>query len=236
MKHIFFAGIIYVGMMSCQGDNVFPKYVPFDGMNGKIEMITEKDYTTRDRFGVYEKEDLVAENKKIYDKYGHVLVDEYYDGSGELVAAVTKYYDGKEFLGELPPDKHNVLDGEVMIIERGKDFARFENGYTVKWKGLTQWSYNENGIKVSEFLFNKDFYTIEWKAFDEEGKITYRETNEYDDNNMLIRKVQYRTDGKLSVKYEYKEFDDMKNWTLRYAIDEDSGEVILSEREYCYKK
>lgn len=246
MKHILVYELAALFLVACN-----PTY-PIDGgkffgMKGKVKSVTltTYDYDGEERFG----EPVLGEMESMmiteFNKHGGITKNICYDGNGTILTEQTTEYKGKHL--NISTFK-NESDGEITRtkIEIGKGY--YKNIDCDDESQVTTISEDESdkyhlylrdqdGILWSEEFYNENNDVLLRKFYDTEGKLSLIETNEYDEQNLLIAHDENHPNYPIlneNVHYTYLKFDKQGNWTKRIAQENRFLTATIEIREIVY--
>lgn len=179
------------------------------GLNGMVKNVEYQIYSTYEEDGKINQGSLYERGDIAFDKYGHILVDEWLNEYG--YDAEGNFYRGTHLYTKIQRDKYGRLSKYADVDPTGK--SEVYNTYVFK--------YDKNGRLSS---VNMKGWTVEWteKRFYKGGNI-YPESVSRTGTNMGSGSFS------SSQNYVYQHFDTIGNWTERTIVQSDTGGEVVAD-------
>ena len=195
-----------------------------DNLNGNVKSTKEIYFEAIEKFGKITKGSRFGyQFLKTYDENGNSIERRVYNIDDDLLHTYIYEYDSKG---------------------RGIEQNRYNSDGDLDEKWTSQFDDNDNEIKSSlynsdgdllykySFKYNNEDILIEMKMFRNDGKLERTYTYELDDKGNRVYASRYNENGELDYEtaYEYKEFDEEKNWLTKIGYKDGKATEII-ERE-----
>lgn len=201
----------------------------------------------------YGKDDITMErfleNSVLYNEKGEIIRDEHYIAENELDSIIVNEYNEKEQLISNAHYGHDesliqkntfAYDEEENLICQNSYYGEGCDPYTshfVYQNGLLQrQDAYENDQFIStekEYTYNEEGLIAKLIEYDEDGKIQYITTNEYNDEKLLIRRVRDEIAEKDRRTYLF-EYDEHQNKVKELIYDYD--DVLISKSYFLFNE
>jgi YD repeat-containing protein len=213
---LFFVGVVY-SQKSIEDFNGWMQ----EDLNGSVKSVVSAVYNLTDSFGEIKKGDFKGGVELKFDQFGNYLECIYFDSVWIITDSIKADYDWRNYQVSLT---------SIEYLNSGKS----DKSHQIGWRDY----------KV--FKFNDDWNCIEKTYYKEDGKVSRKTINKYNDLGQLIEEIDV-FDGELSSRttYEYdnngnlleeKTFNDKGVIRRSFAYDNDNNKIkgcfssyILSE-------
>ena len=177
-------------------------------------------------FKIDAKDQLLFE--EVQDHNGHVIRRTEYGQDGEAITSEEKVYDGEQLIEE---KLINVIENSTETIRTDYNSER----QLVKESII----YAESQDPLRVYQYTPDGKVASIEHF-EDGTLDYRETFEYNDQNLLSKKIQIDSDDTIweTETYEYNESDHLTKAILVFnhyneaEDDQNLGDTTITEFQY----
>lgn len=199
----------------------------------------------------YDKNDLkkeyFLEAKIEFDARGNILVEEHYNSDGGVESTTRNEYDEQgrvvasslfDETGELTQKNTFYYGEDGLLFEKGAIYGEGSPEYITRciYEGkllVREDSYDEGEFVCTEkkYEYDADGLLTKLEEFDEDGKIMYRTTNEYNGHKLLKKRhyEQLQENDSRTFVYEY-DADNHKTKELLYNYDE----KLIAKAYYQY--
>ena len=228
--------------VSCGGGNTIPQQ-KFGGLKGDIIRTKDYQYTATERFGEPVADRLERVIVTEYDESGNCIKHgEYYPG-GDVYSRTESTYENGVVVSEIEQFLDDVTIKRVIerknnyvkwLIDEGTPDERFSESF---YSGLTLTNKNEDGVILSELIYDKKGNIIENRLYNS-GKLGIRLKQEFDNNGNIIKQVQTmepNTSVAFTTSFVYTKFDKNGNWITQVAFFRDKLDKIV-KREITYRQ
>jgi hypothetical protein len=247
MKKNAFLLVLFMTLISC-GRSYHE--LPFGGMNGKVEKVTEYHIMPEIWFAGFKGTDVMYMNATAYDINGNEICSAVMDSIGRIQAEAENIFEndicvrstqraGGRTIAQI---NFKERSGNRLVYDKiaGSKIIRMvvkENSFLRIFKSTV----SEDGEKKMKNIIriNRHGYPVSVDVYDLQAGTSSHEKNTYDENNNLIEKCITRTDvagkEKLEMVYsQYLKFDEQGNWieACTYNKNKLPVEVIRREIEY----
>ena len=179
------------------------------GLNGMVKNVEYQIYSTYEEDGKINQGSLYERGDIAFDKYGHILVDEWLNEYG--YDAEGNFYRGTHLYTKIQRDKDGRLSKYADVDPTGK--SEVYNTYVFK--------YDKNGRLSS---VNLKGWTVEWTE-----KRFYKGGNIYPESVIRVGTIKGNGSFSSSQNYVYQHFDTIGNWTERTIVQSDAGGEVVAD-------
>ncbi|MBS7565597.1 hypothetical protein KHS38_14385 [Mucilaginibacter sp. Bleaf8] len=202
-----------------------------DGLKGDISSITESTYDATEKFGEPQKGRL--KNTSIYklNTDGNTVENIYTSMPDTII------YDKITDNEDLSDGNNSAKD---TIVNKKSVFTTYyifnDKGQKIELKD------SKNGPVKAKLVYDDRGKCVEFNTYDDNKKLSTKQRNTYDNNNLIIAKV-YDADGSLKTLYKNKyddagkllHFEELSNGnksSKKYVYTRDGNGLIITEKRY----
>lgn len=247
MKKSVVLALFLIIMVSC---NRSYHELPFGGMNGKVQKVTEYHKMPEMWFAGHTGTDVMYMNSAVYDDQGHEIASAVMDSLGRIQAEAESVFENDISIRSIQRAGGRTLarlnfrerSGNTMLYDRIVDnkiinMTVQESFSFRKYKRVV----SEEGVVTTTDIIrvNRKGYPVKVDVFDVKGGTSSHEKNKYDKKNNITEKSIIRMDvaGKETfdtVYIKYTVFDEQGNWTEARTFNKNRlpVEVIARQIEY----
>lgn len=240
MKTRFLTIILLFFVSACRSTDSVP-FLKFEGIKGNIMSVKESHYEAESKFGDIFPGDLSYVIKKEYDSEGHNTLFAHYNEDGESVYEAKNIFSKGEWIETTTKSSYSNSKTKQTVIERKKNYTKIEvvegkdtSIFEIKASGLISKTYNDKGIVICDISYNTIGQVLEQRNFDDDGNITFRIVNEFDNDGLPSKTISYYSTWDDVQTFTYKDFDKKGNWTTQIVYSDDEP-VSLVKREIIYR-
>ena len=217
--------ILLIALFTSCGDSSEYK---FWGLKGRVKKCTERVYYADQKDGEWELSGMRDQGnfRVSFDEDGKYTGVDYFNSSEVSTGKLIPVREMGRIVEEPYYDELGVLIYTNKIKEESggeQEYESFDNHQVKTGAGKM--------IRKNGRLLKQIYRTY----IDDEVNTRYTTEYEYDkDGNMIVQK-QMDGDGdvKLTIKFEYLEFDNIGNWTKRLVYEDDwPATIVVREIEY----
>lgn len=241
-KSLLFFGLV-LSITAC-GGNKDESPIPilrFGGMKGNVSKVKESTFDAVEKFGDVYPEELIGVIVQKFDSDGFNISYADYDRHGDCRYKAESTFENGRCVKTKYYERYSDEDREANFVEQKDDhyvWSITEDGRTVNmyyyYEGLREIAKDEDGQIVYELTFDAYGHIIDQKNY-ADGKIAFRQIDEYDSDGLLTKTTEYYGEGidPRVRTYMYTEFDKHGNWTTQIVYKDDKPyQVVQAEITY----
>lgn len=218
---------------------------------GVIDIVESFSYNQQHRLLIhstkYSNKTLI-ENKFTYNGVGDKITESYFRQGTETVRYIFEYNEKGQIAKESKYGRNGDLEERTVYkcsesLKTKVGILKDKNGKV--WQE-SKYTYDSNGNLIEELVTNSEYTQKTIYKYDNLGRQIYSEVNnptwyfsceaEYNNNNDVIKELQYSRSGNLigTISYVYT-YDNYNNWIKCIQYDDDIARLITTRKiEYFH--
>lgn len=243
MKKSIYLLLVTLTVISCADPDY--KEVPFGGMKGRVQEVTNRVRMPEMWFAGNTGTDVMSVNKSIYDIEGNEICSALIDTTGTVISEAENMFENDICIRSINKSYGRVI--ARLSLSSSKDgileYLQEMNGRSIRltvkktsFLGRHKTEISENGKLTSVSIVRTDLkgYTKSMKIMDGQGNILTRETNKYDRNHNIIEKHVLEGKEERIIYTDYIAFDEHGNWTQARTYNKHRLPEHIVERDIIY--